>query len=93
MRIRALAAEQVSYGYRRIHVLLRGEGLKVNHKWVCRLYRLEGLRMSTAKHRRHVSWKMREMRTEASRPDERWAMDFTSDGLYDGRRIRILERV
>ncbi len=25
----------------------------------------------------------------ASRPDERWAMDFTSDELFDGRRIRI----
>ena len=26
----------------------------------------------------------------ASRPDERWAMDFMSDELFDGRRIRLL---
>ena len=40
MRIRDLAAARVSYGYRRIHVLLRREGWKVNHKRVYRLYRL-----------------------------------------------------
>ena len=32
MRIRDLAASRVSYGYRRIHVLLRREGWQVNHK-------------------------------------------------------------
>ena len=28
-----------------------------------------------------------------SRSDERWAMDFMSDELYDGRRIRLLTLV
>ena len=42
MRIRDLAASRVSYGYRRIHVLLRREGWKANHKRVYRLYRLGG---------------------------------------------------
>lgn len=32
MRIRDLAHARVSYGYRRLHVLLRREGWKVNHK-------------------------------------------------------------
>ena len=44
MRIRGLAAVRVSYGYRRIHVLLKREGWQVNHKRVYRLYCLEGLR-------------------------------------------------
>ena len=39
---RDLAAARVRYGYRRIHVLLRREGWRVNHKRVYRLYRLEG---------------------------------------------------
>jgi putative transposase len=47
MRIRELAEVRVSYGYRRIHVLLLREGWKVNpstssghrHKRVYRLYR------------------------------------------------------
>ena len=45
MRIRELAEVRVSYGYRRIHVLLLREGWKVNHKRVYRLYRQEGLTM------------------------------------------------
>ena len=34
---------RVRYGYKRIHVLLRREGICVNKKRVHRLYRLEGL--------------------------------------------------
>ena len=87
MRIRDLAASRVSYGYRRIHVLLRREGWKVNHKRVYRLYRL---RMRPKRPRRHVSGRRRETRAAAARPDERWAMDFMSDELFDGRRIRTM---
>ena len=38
MRIRDLAQARVSYGYRRLHVLLQREGWEVNHKRVYRLY-------------------------------------------------------
>ena len=67
MRIRDLAASRVSYGYRRIHVLLRREGWQVNHKRVYRLYRLEGLRMRPKRPRRHVSARRMEARSAASR--------------------------
>ena len=90
MKIRDLAQGRVIYGYRRIHVLLRREGWQVNHKRVYRLYCLEGLRMRPRRPRRHVSSQRREIRTLASGPDERWAMDFMSDELFDGRRIRLL---
>ena len=93
MRIRDLAQARVSYGYRRIHVLLRREGWQVNHKRVYRLYCLEGLRMRPKRPRRHVSSQRREIRPLASGPDERWAMDFMSDELFDGRRIRLLTLV
>ena len=62
----------------------------MNHKRVYRLYCLEGLRMRPKRPRRHVSSRRRDFRTQASRPDERWAMDFMSDELFDGRRIRML---
>ena len=90
MRIRDLARARVSYGYRRIHVLLQREGWKVNHKRVYRLYKLEGLLMRPKKPRRHVSCQRREPRPMANRRDERWSMDFMSDELFDGRRIRLL---
>ncbi len=42
-RLRELAAERRRFGYRRLHALLRREGITVNHKRVERLYRDEGL--------------------------------------------------
>ena len=40
-RLRTLAHERRRFGYRRLHVLLRREGYRVNHKRVYRLYREE----------------------------------------------------
>jgi putative transposase len=90
MRLWDLAAARVSYGYRRLYVLLRREGWMVNHKRVYRLYHEEGLKLRTKRPRRHVSSRRREIRTTATRQDERWSMDFMSDELFDGRRIRVL---
>lgn len=90
LRLRDLAAARVSYGYRRLHVLLQREGWQVNHKRVYRLYRIEGLMMRPKKPRRHVSCAKRLQRPVPAGRDESWSMDFMSDELYDGRRIRVL---
>jgi putative transposase len=83
----------VSYGYRRIQVLLQPEGWRVNHKRVYRLYQLEGLLMRTKKSRRYVSCAKRLQRPPASLRDESWSMDFVSDELITGQRIRLLTLV
>jgi len=44
-RIKEIAETRVRYGYRRIHVLLRREGWRVNAKRVWRLYREMGLQL------------------------------------------------
>ena len=93
MRIRELAAVRVIYGYRCLHVLLQREGWKVNHKRVYRMYRQEGLMMRPRKPRRNVSARNRMEKTVAARPNESWSMDFMSDELFDGRRIRLLTLV
>ena len=93
MRLRDLAAARVSYGYQRLYLLLRREGWLINHKRVYRLYREEGLCMRARKPRRHVSAQKRESRPSATRQDERWSLDFMSDELVDGRRIRVLTLV
>jgi len=90
MRIRDLARARVSYGYRRLHVLLQREGWQVNHKRVYRLYRQEGLMMRP---RRHVSACRRVEKVTAQHPNESWSMDFMSDELFDGRRLRLLTLV
>jgi putative transposase len=89
-RIRELAETRVRYGYRRIHVLLRREGWMVNHKRVRRLYTEEGLQLRNKTPKRKVSAKLREDRAVATAPNECWSMDFLSDQLFDGRKIRVL---
>ena len=92
MRIREIAAVRVSYGYRRLHVLLPREGWKVNHKLVYRIYREEGLEVRTKKRRKRSS-ALRVVLPAATSPNERWSMDFVSDSLHDGRRFRVLTLV
>ena len=93
MRIKDLAGSRVSYGYRRLHVMLQREGWKVNHKRVYRLYRQEGLIMRPKRPRRHVSACRRVERPTAERPNESWSMDFMSDELYNKQRIKLLTLV
>jgi putative transposase len=93
MRIKDLAGARVSYGYRRLHVLLQREGWKVNHKRIYRLYKQEGLIMRPKRPRRHVSACRRIERPTAERPNESWSMDFMSDELYNKQRIKLLTLV
>ncbi len=90
MRLKELAAARVRYGYRRLHILLRREGWSVNHKRTYRLYREEGLSIRPKVPRRKRAWRYRQGRPEIGGPNEVWAMDFMSDGLFDGRPFRIL---
>lgn len=89
-RIREIATIRVRYGYRRIHTLLRREGWKVNPKRIYRLYREEDLQMRLKPPRRRVSIKTRQEPIIAKRKNECWSMDFVSDELFDGRRIKVL---
>ena len=89
IRLKDLAQARVSYGYRRLHVLLQREGWQVNHKRVYRLYLREGLMLRPKKPKQHVSGQKRMERPVATGADESWSMDFVSDELFDGRRIRL----
>lgn len=93
MRIKDLAATRVRYGYRRIHVLLRREGWQINHKKTQRIYRELGLQLRNKTPKRKVKAKLREDRVPATAPNECWSMDFLSDQLFDGRKIRVLSIV
>jgi putative transposase len=89
-RIRELSEARIRYGYRRIHVLLRREGWTINHKRTRRLYHEEGLQLRKKTPKRKVSAKRREDRVVAAAANECWSMDFLSDQLFDGRKIRVL---
>jgi len=54
-RLQELAAVRVSYGYQRLHILLRREGWRVNHKRIYRLYGEEALALRRRRPRRRRS--------------------------------------
>src|SRR5262249_12771674 len=89
MRLRDLAASRVRYGYRRLTVLLKREGWKVNAKRIYRLYTEEGLIVRT-KRRKQRAQRQRVAQGSAIRPNQKWSMDFVAQRLADGRWIRVL---
>lgn len=88
---RELAHSRIRYGYKRIHILLRREGIHVNKKRVYRLYCEEGLQIRTRRHRRPVTAASRRPpRTRPQAPNVAWSMDFVSDQTASGKRFRAL---
>ena len=87
-RLRELAAARPRFGYRRLHVLLRREGVIVNHKRVERFYREEGLAVRRRR-RKRVARDGRGRAALPGRPNQQWGVDFISDALAWGRSIRL----
>lgn len=88
-RVRNLARERPRFGYRRLHALLRREGQVVNHKRVYRVYRAAGLAVPQRKRKRVAVRRGHAVRIGAV-PNEHWSLDFMSDTLSSGRRLRTL---
>lgn len=88
-RLRALAAERRRFGYRRLHLMLKREGTRVNHKKLFRLYREEKLVVRKRGGRKRALGTRAPM-TIPQGPNHRWSLDFVSDALGDGRRFRVL---
>jgi putative transposase len=88
-RIVELAQVRRRFGYRRIHALLRREGVGANHKRVFRLYQAAGLAVRRRRKRYGIAVE-REKLELPIRPNEVWSMDFVSDALAGGRRIKAL---
>ena len=88
-RMREIAQTRRRFGAPRLHIMLRREGLVINHKRTERVYREEELSLRLKKRNKRPS----HVRVPQVGPlcrDEQWSMDFLSDALLDGRRIRIL---
>ena len=74
MRIKEITQTRVHYGYRRVHVLLKREGFKDNHK----------------RFRRNKAAQLRQPHMQAHRVSQMRSMDFVADNLFDGRKLRML---
>jgi putative transposase len=90
-RLHELAEARPRWGYRRLHVLLRREGIPINRKRTYRLYREERLMVRRRKRKRVIV--VRRPMEVPTRVNERWSMDYMSDSFVSGRRYRILNVV
>src|SRR5579872_370452 len=77
-------------GYRLLNFLLRRDhAIVVNHKRFYRVYRAAGLQVPKRR-KRHARYIRNGSSAAATRPNERWSMDFVHDSLASGRKFRTL---
>jgi len=88
-RLKELALERRRFGYRRLHILLRREGIVLNHKKLYRLYREERLMVRKRGGRKRALGTRAPM-TIPQGPNQRWSLDFVSDALASSRKFRML---
>jgi len=88
-RLLELAQKRRRWGCPQLHRVLRREGLVLNHKRTERIYRQENLSIRRKKRKKTTS-ELRIQVPDAQRPNQHWAMDFMSDALFNGRKIRLL---
>ena len=88
-KIVEIAQARRRFGYRRVHDMLRPEFPGVNHKRVYRLYSASNLAVRKRKKaKRPISERV--PLQIAQSVNEVWSMDFVSDSLSNGRRIKCL---
>jgi len=88
-RLLELAQQRRRFGYRRLHLLLRREGVMLNHKKLYRLYREERLMVRKRGGRKRAIGTRAPMALPQG-PNRRWSLDFVSDALACGRKFRVL---
>jgi len=80
-RLRDLAEQRKRFGSPRLHIMLKREGLVINHKRTERIYREEGLALRR-KRRRKGAAGTRVILPMPQQTNERWSMDFVMDNHY-----------
>jgi putative transposase len=89
-RLRALAVQHPRFGYRRIGVLLRRAGERVNAKRVYRLWQREGLSIKRSIKKQRRVGSPQERAIAAQRPNGVWTVDFLEDRTVSGQKLRLL---
>ena len=70
-------------------MILKRKGEKVNHKKVFRIYKNLGMKVLKRGGRKRAIG-VRMSKQKAKKLNQRWALDFVSDSLVCGRKIRLL---
>ena len=88
-RLRDLAQRRLRFGWRRLKVLLKREGIILNHKRLRRIYRHECLQVRSRKKRR-VRLVRGNWSPAPTKLNEEWRLDFMEDRLLTRRKVRVL---
>lgn len=84
-----LATEHRRFGHPRLFVLLKRDGIFVNHKRSERIYKKLKLQVKVRKRKKLGSIPRIPMR-QATRPNQVWAIDFVHDYIESGRKLKLL---
>tara|TARA_R110002049_G_C8977748_1_gene548035 strand:+ start:175 stop:672 length:498 start_codon:yes stop_codon:yes gene_type:complete len=88
-KLAELAENYPTRGFDEYYSKTRREGLKWNRKRVLRVYREMKLSLRR-KHRKRLIKRVKQPLEAPAQLNECWSMDFMSDALTDGRKVRVL---
>jgi len=88
-RMKELIGQQSTIGCEMMHEILKRERFVKNHKRTERIYQEQGFSLKVRKRKRRIS-QIRLKLPQATRPNQRWSMDFMQVALSNGRRFRLL---
>ncbi|KPK33332.1 MAG: hypothetical protein AMS24_01335 [Chlamydiae bacterium SM23_39] len=83
-----ISKKYICYGYRRIYAVLRRKKILVNHKKVYAIYKKLNLSHRTKRKKKYSNISTG-IQDQASSINDLWAMDFVSDRLENGKKLRI----
>lgn len=85
---RILPGIPATYGYRRIHVLLKKAGIRVNPKTVLRILRRRKW-LSSMRSQRLITGRLHTGQVMVPEPNKRWASDITGIKAWNGEKGRL----
>jgi putative transposase len=88
-RLRELASQRRRFGYRRLGLMLKRQGIKLSPKKLYRLYKEERLTVRKRGGRKRALGTRAPMAVPQDQ-NLRWSLDFVIDTMVSGRRFRIL---
>ena len=85
-----LSEQYPRFGYRKIHAILRAEGVRVGRDRLRLIRKREGLQVPRKQRKRRRRGKSTTEVDCALHPNHVWSYDFVADQTVDGRRLRFL---
>ena len=88
-KLKEIAYERKRFGYRRLHILLRRNGYKKTY----RLYKESHLKLRKARKKKRHRKNKKKPSILPMRANQKWAMDFMTDNLTTGKKLRTFNVV